>query len=131
MGLFTFIKDAGAKLLGGKSQPTAEELAKTVNSAGLDADKINIDVSGDKVKVSGQSMTQEERRNPQMIGGSRKKRIARGSGTTTADVNRLLNQFFEMQKMMKAMAAGKGPFGRGKMPKMPSGGGMPPGMFGR
>ncbi|MGE5620874.1 MAG: signal recognition particle protein [Sphingomonadaceae bacterium] len=72
------------------------------------------------------SMTPEERRNPQMIGGSRKKRIARGSGTTPAEVNRLLNQFFEMQKMMKAMASGKGPFGKGKV-KLPSGF---PGMFG-
>jgi signal recognition particle subunit SRP54 len=71
------------------------------------------------------SMTQQERRNPQTIGGSRKRRIARGSGTTPADVNQLLNQFFQMQKMMKAMASGKGPFGKGKMPK-----GLPPGIFG-
>ncbi|HEX9015254.1 MAG TPA: signal recognition particle protein, partial [Chloroflexota bacterium] len=76
------------------------------------------------------SMTPGERKNPQVIGGSRKKRIAKGSGTTAADVNRLLNQFFEMQKMMKMMASGKGPFARGKMPKMP-GGALPPGMFGR
>ena len=62
------------------------------------------------------SMTPEERRNPSMIGGSRKRRIARGSGTTPADVNRLLNQFFEMQKLMKSMASGKGPWGRGKPP---------------
>lgn len=72
------------------------------------------------------SMTPEERRNPQILGGSRKRRIARGSGTTAADVNRLLNQFHEMQKMMKSMASGKGAFGRGKMPR----GGMPPGLFG-
>jgi signal recognition particle subunit SRP54 len=76
------------------------------------------------------SMTPAERRNPQMIGGSRKKRIARGSGTTPADVNRLLNQFFEMQKMMKSMASGKTPWGKGKPPKgMPRG--LPPGMFKR
>ncbi len=69
------------------------------------------------------SMTPEERRNPSMIGGSRKRRIARGSGTSPADVNRVLNQFFEMQKMMKAMASGKGPWGR-----LPKGGkGFPPG----
>ncbi|MCL4465907.1 MAG: signal recognition particle protein, partial [Chloroflexi bacterium] len=72
------------------------------------------------------SMTPEERRNPQILGGSRKRRIARGSGTTAADVNRLLNQFHEMQKMMKSMASGKGAFGRGKMPR----GGLPPGLFG-
>jgi len=70
------------------------------------------------------SMTREERRNPSMIGGSRKRRIARGSGTTPADVNRLLNQFFEMQKLMKSMASGKGPWGKMKPPA----GGIP-GLF--
>jgi signal recognition particle subunit SRP54 len=57
-----------------------------------------------------QSMTMEERHHPEIIGTSRKRRIARGSGTTTAEVNKLLNQFREMQKMMKM-------FSRGKMPK--------------
>jgi len=77
------------------------------------------------------SMTDKERKTPQMIGGSRKRRIAKGSGTTPADVNRLLNQFFEMQKMMKAMASGKGPFAR--MKGMKGGAppqGLPPGLFG-
>ena len=53
------------------------------------------------------SMTLEERHNPSMINGSRRKRIARGSGTTIQDVNQLLNQFREMQKMMKSMMSGK------------------------
>jgi signal recognition particle subunit SRP54 len=48
------------------------------------------------------SMTPEERRNPQVINGSRRLRIAKGSGTTTTDVNQLLKQFKEVQKMMKA-----------------------------
>jgi signal recognition particle subunit SRP54 len=65
-----------------------------------------------------QSMTPEERRRPEIIGGSRKKRIARGSGTTPTEINQLLNQFREMQKMMKTLA-GSG----GKMPR----GGAPPG----
>jgi signal recognition particle subunit SRP54 len=77
------------------------------------------------------SMTPAERRNPQMIGGSRKKRIARGSGTTPADVNRLLNQFFEMQKMMKSLTSGKTPWGKGKVPKGAMPKGLPPGMFKR
>jgi signal recognition particle subunit SRP54 len=55
------------------------------------------------------SMTPTERRNPDMIGGSRKRRIARGSGTTTQDVNQLLNSFRQMQKMMKMVSSGKGP----------------------
>lgn len=49
------------------------------------------------------SMTPSERRTPNIIGGSRKKRIARGSGTKVQDVNRLLSQFDQMKKMMKSM----------------------------
>jgi signal recognition particle subunit SRP54 len=60
------------------------------------------------------SMTPAERRNPEMIGGSRRRRIARGSGTSNADVNQILSQFKQMQKMM-------GQFGamakKGKIPK--------------
>jgi len=63
-----------------------------------------------RVEAIIQSMTPHERRNPDIIGTSRKRRISRGSGTTTAEVNKLLNQFREMQKMMKM-------FSRGKMPK--------------
>ncbi|AHE66039.1 signal recognition particle GTPase [Legionella oakridgensis ATCC 33761 = DSM 21215] len=47
------------------------------------------------------SMTMKERRVPKLIVGSRKKRIAQGSGTQIQDVNRLLKQFSQMQKMMK------------------------------
>lgn len=47
------------------------------------------------------SMTKEERRNPKIIDGSRKRRIALGSGTTVTDVNRLLNEFFQAQKLAK------------------------------
>ncbi len=55
------------------------------------------------------SMTAEERRNPAIIGGSRRKRIARGSGTTSGDVNQLLNQFSQMKKLAKMAATGKLP----------------------
>ena len=54
------------------------------------------------------SMTPEERRRPELIGGSRRRRIARGSGTTPRDVNQLLNQFRQMRKMMRQMSSGKG-----------------------
>lgn len=50
------------------------------------------------------SMTKEERENPQILNASRKRRIAKGSGTTVAQVNRLVKQFNEMKKMMKQMA---------------------------
>ena len=52
------------------------------------------------------SMTPEERKNPDILKASRKKRIADGSGTTVADVNKLLNQFEEMKKMMKMIRNG-------------------------
>jgi len=55
------------------------------------------------------SMTPEERRRPDLIKASRRRRIALGSGTSTAEVNRLLKQFVEMQKMMKMLSGGKVP----------------------
>lgn len=61
------------------------------------------------------SMTPQERRNPSIIGGSRKKRIARGSGTQVQDINRLLSQFEQMTKLMKSMSKR----GRGGMMRMP------------
>jgi len=59
-----------------------------------------------------QSMTRGEREEPRIIDGSRRRRIAKGSGTTVQDVNRLLKQFDEMQQMLKRF--GKMP--RGKLP---------------
>ena len=57
------------------------------------------------------SMTPEERRKPEIISGSRRRRIARGSGTTPQDVNQLLKQFKEARKVMKMLAGGKAPSG--------------------
>ena len=54
------------------------------------------------------SMTLEERRNPDILNGSRRRRIAQGSGTSPAEVNRLLNQFKDAKKMMQALTTGKG-----------------------
>jgi len=66
------------------------------------------------------SMTPLERRKPQIISSSRRQRIARGSGTTVTDVNRLLKQFTQAQKMMKQVskmtAGGRGGKGRPRMP---------------
>ena len=61
-----------------------------------------------KVEAVIYSMTPEERRRPEIIGGSRRRRMAKGSGTTPQDVNQLLNQFRQMQKIMRQMASGKG-----------------------
>jgi len=59
-----------------------------------------------RVEAIIQSMTREERTRPQIINGSRRRRIALGSGTTVQDVNRLLKQFDEMQRMMKRLSKG-------------------------
>jgi len=57
-----------------------------------------------KIEALINSMTKEERENPRIINGNRKKRIAKGSGTNIEDVNRLLKQFFQMQKMLKNLS---------------------------
>jgi signal recognition particle subunit SRP54 len=75
------------------------------------------------------SMTKKERRHPDLLNGSRKARVARGSGTQPADVNRLLKQYMQMEKMMSKMAAGgiKGLMRQmGGALKGMGGGGMPP-----
>jgi len=59
------------------------------------------------------SMTREERQNPNMIEGRRKRRIAAGSGTTVQEVNQLLNQFRQMQKLAKMASQGRMPRGMG------------------
>lgn len=59
-----------------------------------------------KIEAMILSMTREERQKPALINGSRRKRIADGSGTTVQDVNKLLKQFTEMQKMMKRLTRG-------------------------
>jgi signal recognition particle subunit SRP54 len=60
-----------------------------------------------KVEAIVLSMTPDERHNPQMIDGSRRRRIAKGSGTQVNDINQLLNQFHQMQKIMKMSMKGK------------------------
>lgn len=69
------------------------------------------------------SMTPQERRKPQVLNGSRRKRIALGSGTEVRDVNQLLKQFTQMQKMMKQMRGGKGRKMMAQMAKQMGGGG--------
>ena len=67
------------------------------------------------------SMTFKEREYPQILNGARKKRIARGSGTSVQDINRLLKQYLQMKKMMKSFSKGFGARRFGKMMK-----GLPP-----
>lgn len=70
------------------------------------------------------SMTAQERNHPQVINGSRKKRIARGSGTSVQEINRLLKQYLAMKKMMKSFSRGFGPRKLARLTK-----GLPPELF--
>jgi len=75
---------------------------------GMPKEMKDAQIGDDQVTVTEaiiRSMTPDERARPEMINGSRRSRIALGSGTQVADVNRLVKQFSEMQKMMKKMGA--------------------------
>lgn len=81
------------------------KLIPGAKKAGLD--KINIDPKDiARVEAIVLSMTPEERKHPEIIKASRKQRIAKGCGRTVTDVNRLLNQFEDMRKMVKTMSKG-------------------------
>lgn len=75
-----------------------------------------------RIKAIIQSMTVEERRNPNILNGSRRERIAKGSGTDTHEVNQLLKQFNQTKKMLKQLGSMQGKM---KMPKGGFGGGFP------
>jgi signal recognition particle subunit SRP54 len=79
----------------------------------------------DRVQAIIQSMTPAERENPKIIDGSRRARIAKGSGVQVSDVNQLVDRFFEARKMMMSMAKGGG--GKPGMPGLPGMPGMPGG----
>ena len=75
-----------------------------MNKINMDAlDNVDTDKELRRVEAIIQSMTKEERLNPSILNGPRKKRIANGCGRNIADVNRLLKQFEDMKKMMKQM----------------------------
>ena len=85
--------------------PGMNQLAKRLPAGALDEGQFK------QIEAIISSMTLEERRAPNMINGSRRRRISRGSGTTLQEVNQLLNQFRQVQKMMRNFSQGKGPKG--------------------
>ncbi len=85
--------------------PGFSNLSKRLPTDAMDEDRLK------RVEAIVFSMTPRERRNPDMLNGSRKRRIAKGSGTEPKDVNQLLNQFKQTQKLMKQMASGRVPRG--------------------
>ncbi len=98
-----------------KKMGNLKELASMIPGLGKAIKDIDIDDNAFKsVEAIIYSMTPEERKHPAIIDGRRRKRIADGSGTTVQEVNKLINQFTQMRKVMKQMQG----FG-GKMPKLP------------
>jgi signal recognition particle subunit SRP54 len=87
-----------------------QQLVSMLPGAGQMLRDVDIDERNlSRVEAIIRSMTPVERRDPRAISGSRKRRIANGSGTRPQDVNRVLKQFSEAQKMMKAVAGGRSP----------------------
>ncbi|MCF6157132.1 MAG: signal recognition particle protein [wastewater metagenome] len=109
-----------------KKMGPLKEVLGMIPGMGNRADGLNVDEKQlQKVEAIIRSMTLEERSNPDIFNGSRKQRIANGSGTTTQDVNQLLKQFKSMRKLMKqlkgnekglkkmGLLSGNLPFGKG------------------
>lgn len=93
-----------------KSMGNIKDLASMIPGVGKAIKDIDIDNSAFKgIEAIIYSMTPYERQHPEVINGSRRQRIARGSGTSMQDVNRLLKQFEETRKVMRAAASGKNP----------------------
>ncbi len=101
-----------------KKMGNIKDLASMIPGVGKAIKDIDFDDDAFKsVEAIIYSMTPIERKNPSILNGSRKARIAKGSGTTIQEVNRLISQFDQTRKMMK-MVAGGGKMGRMMMPKM-------------
>lgn len=84
------------------------EMIPGMNKMSKDVDLSNAENDLKRIEAIIRSMTPQERRNPKILKASRKRRVAAGSGTTVQDVNALLKQFQEMQKMMKQLTKGRG-----------------------
>ncbi|MEC8993802.1 MAG: signal recognition particle protein [Candidatus Latescibacterota bacterium] len=115
---FTF-DDFRSQLQAVRKMGPLDQLLGMIPGAGkaLQGQQIDESALGQVEAIIG-SMTRDERSHPRILNGSRRKRIAKGSGTTVQDVNRLVKQFNAMQKMMKQMSR---PSRRGRGgPKMPS-----------
>ena len=83
--------------------PGMNQLTSRMKNADLDDQQIK------RVEAIIRSMTPEERRRPEIINGSRRRRISRGSGTTPQDINQLLNQFKQTQKVMRQLSRTRNP----------------------
>jgi signal recognition particle subunit SRP54 len=90
-----------------KKMGNIKDLASMIPGMGKALKDVEMDNSAFKsIEAIIQSMTPEEKENPSLLNGSRRKRIAEGSGTTITEINRLVKQFEDTRKMMKSMAGG-------------------------
>lgn len=106
-----------------KKMGNIKDLAAMIPGVGKALKDVDIDDNAFKgIEAIIHSMTKKERANPQIINASRRQRIARGSGTTLVEVNRMLKQFDQMRKVMKMATTMKNPM---KMMRGMRGGGMP------
>jgi signal recognition particle subunit SRP54 len=108
-----------------KMGPLSQVMSMLPGAAKLPLTDAAVDQQMPKIEAMIRSMTPEERNNPHVINGSRRRRIAAGSGTTVQDINQLVKQFGQVQKMFKAMSSGKG-----KRMRLPGGMKLPPGFPG-
>ena len=123
---FTF-EDFLSQLQALKSMgPMSQVLQMMPGMSKLPVGDAQIDEQLPKIEAIIRSMTLEERMDPSVMNGSRRSRIARGSGTNIQDVNKLVKQFGEVRKMVKAMSGG-GRKGKGRA-GLPGGMKLPPGM---
>ena len=100
-----------------KKMGNLKELASMIPGVGKALKDVDIDDNAFKSEAIIYSMTPEERKNPAILNGSRRQRIAKGSGTSIQEVNKLLKQFDETRKMMRMLTNAKS--GNMKLPKMP------------
>ena len=104
-----------------KKMGNIKDLAAMIPGVGKAVKDIDIDDDAFKsIEAIIYSMTPKERTNPEILNGSRRNRIAKGSGTDIQEVNRLIKQFDQTRKMMKMITGGNMAKMMGKMPKMPN-----------
>jgi len=98
-----------------KMGPMSQVLGMLPGMSKLPVGDVEIDEQLPRIEAIIRSMTMQERNNPHLINGSRRSRIARGSGTSVQEVNKLVKQFDDVRKMVKMMSGGK-PGGRMRLP---------------
>ena len=109
-----------------KKMGNLKDLASMIPGVGKALKDVDIDDDAFKgIEAIILSMTPKERQRPEILNQSRKMRIAKGSGTSIQEVNRLVKQFDQTRKMMKMMTGSKMKAMMGKMPQMPGMPGMP------